>query len=306
MIIHPWILDQDPKVANYADVGKWRSKTVKLSLSTRIAESSSRKDLAEVPIEVLAPLASAAGFSGLSMRASVISVDAPPERAAGVRAVLDRHDLATSMVMGDIPLAANSRDATRALRDITPYLDLAERLGSKLVRVMMHGSDDIPHAQRAADEALDRGITLAHQTHWGTLCETVHGTLETARGVGRENFGITFEPANLMACGEDYGADAIARLAPHLVNVYFQNVQLDSAGTHIFKTWARGPVPLRYLPLANSGGLDASSMLVALRQVGYQGWFTVHQPLRDGQRVDEAIAEAASVFRPLIANAGSI
>jgi sugar phosphate isomerase/epimerase len=279
---------------------------VKLSLSTRIAESSSRKDLAEVPIEVLAPLAGAAGFAGLSMRASVVSIETAPERVADVRRILDREQLAASMIMGDIPLATNAADAPQALRRITPYLDLAERLGGGLARVMMHGANDIPHAQRAADEAAERGITLAHQTHWGTLCETVEGALDTVRRVGRDNFGITFEPANLLASGEDHGSDAIARLAPHLVNAYFQNVRLDPDGPHVFKTWARGQVRLRYVPLADPDGLSAKAMVGALERAGYQGWITVHQPLLEGQRVEEAVAEAAELFVPLVANVRSI
>ncbi|MBL6599562.1 MAG: sugar phosphate isomerase/epimerase [Alphaproteobacteria bacterium] len=275
---------------------------MKLSLSTRIAESSSRKDVAEMPIEALAPLARVAGFEGLSMRASVVSVGSPQNRVDAVRAALERENLAVSMVMGDIPLATNSPEAPLALRNITPYLDLAANLGGRLVRVMMHGDDDIGHAQRAADEANERGMTLAHQTHWGTLCETVEGTLETARRVGRQNFGITFEPANLLACGEAHDSEAITRLAPHLVNVYFQNVRLDPDGPHVFKTRARGPVPLSYVPLDDPGGLSARDMVSALAKVGYNGWVSVHQPLRDGQTVEDAIAEAAAVFHPLVAN----
>jgi sugar phosphate isomerase/epimerase len=274
---------------------------LKLSLSTRIAESSSRKDLAEVPIEALAPLAHAAGFSGLSMRASVVSVDTPRERVTEVRAILDRYSLSASMVMGNIPLAANTPDAPMALRRFTPYLDLAERLGGRLVRVMMHTTDDIPYAQRAADEALERGITLAHQTHWGTLCETVEGALNTARQVARPNFGITFEPANLMACGEDHGSEAISRLIPHLVNVYFQNIRLDPGGSHVFKTWAKGPIALSYVPLIDPDGLSAQSLIRTLHLAGYEGWVTVHQPLRDQQSVNDAVAEAAELFVPLVA-----
>ena len=279
---------------------------MKLSLATRIAESSSRKDVAEVPIEVLAPLARAAGFSGMSMRASVVSVDSPLKRVGEVRAVLDREGLAVSMLMGDIPLAANSADAPLALRRITPYLDLAERLGGTLVRVMMHDEEDIPHAQRAADEAAERGMILAHQTHWGTLCETVEGALETVRRVGRGNFGITFEPANLLACGEPYGADAIQRLAPHLVNVYFQNVCLDPNGSHVFKSRSRGPVALRYVALNDPKGLSAAEMIEALRRAGYDGWVSVHQPLREGQSVEDAVSEAAAVFTPLVAKPQAI
>jgi hypothetical protein len=41
------------------------------------------------------------------------------------------------MVTGDIGLAVNNDKAQMALRNIMPYLDLAEAMGSRLVRVMM-------------------------------------------------------------------------------------------------------------------------------------------------------------------------
>lgn len=273
---------------------------MKLSLSVRIAESPSRKDLAVVPIEELAPLARAAGFSGLSMRASALSVDSPPERVRAARAQLDRLGLAVSMVMGNVALAANTPDAPDCLRNIAPHLDLAEALGARLVRVMIHGDDDIPHVQRAADQAAERGLTLAQQTHWGTLCETVDESLDIVRRVGRRNFGITYEPANLLACGADYGPDSIARLAPHLVNVYFQNIRLDPAGRYVFKSRRNGPAKLEFVELDDPGGIDVRPLVAALKKAGYDGWFSVHQPLRDGQTLPDAIAEASRVFVPLI------
>ena len=273
---------------------------MKLSLSVRIAESSSRKDKAEMALEELAPLARAAGFGGLSMRASALSVEAPPTRVRQIRDLLDRQGLAVSMVMGNVALAANTPDAPDCLRDIAPHLDLAEGLGATLVRVMLQTPDDIAPAQRAADEAAERGLSLAQQTHWGTLCETVDQALDLVRAIDRPNFGITFEPANLMACGGAYGPNAITRLAPHLANVYFQNVRLDPAGTHRFRTRARGDVPITYVPLDDTSGIDALPLIGALDRAGYEGWFTVHQPLRPGQTVQGAIAEAAGVFGPLI------
>lgn len=273
---------------------------MKLSLSVRIAESSSRKDRAEIPLEELAPLARAAGFDGLSMRPSALSIDAPPARIDQVRALLDRERLAVSMVMGAVALAANTSDAPDCLRQITPHLDLAEGLGATLVRVMLQTPDDIPHARTAADEAARRGMSLAQQTHWGTLCETVDEALDLMANIDRPNFGITFEPANLMACGSDYGPDAIACLASHLSNVYFQNVRLDPAGEHQFPTRRRGPVQLSYVPLNDPSGVDAAPLIAALETAGYDGWFTVHQPLRTGQSVENAITEAARLFRPLV------
>ncbi|MFT5447305.1 MAG: sugar phosphate isomerase/epimerase [Gammaproteobacteria bacterium] len=273
---------------------------MKLALSCRIAESSSRKDVAALPIDELIPLAHAAGFAGLSMRASAVSVDAPMQRMRDVRALLDENGLEVSMVMGNVALAANNAQAPDCLRNITPHLNLAETLGAKLVRVMMQHEDDFAHARRAADEAAERGITLAHQMHWGTLCETVEQTIEVVRKMNHRHFGVTFEPANLLACGEPYGPEAIRRLAPWLVNFYFQNVCLDAQGTHTFTTRVRGPVVLRYVPLNDISGIDVRPLIGALREVGYDGWVSVHQPLLNGQTVHAAVEEAARVFGPLL------
>ena len=151
------------------------------------------------------------------MRASAISVEHTIEEQQAVRSILDTNGLKASMVMGNVPLAANNAEAPDCLRNITPHLDLAERLGAALVRIMLQSEADIPHAQRAADEAAERGITLAQQTHWGTLCETVEESLDVVRRMDRQNFGITFEPANLLACGDNCVPGALRRFAPNIV-----------------------------------------------------------------------------------------
>lgn len=273
---------------------------MRLALSVRIAEAARRKDAIALPFEELARLAAFAGFQALSLRASVVSVDSLPERIAAVREALDRQGLAVSMVTGDVPLAANDGDATRAIHQITPYLDLAQAVGAGLLRVMLHAEADIAPARRAADEAAERGLTLAHQTHWGTLFETVEEALATLAAVGRENFAVTYEPANLLACGGLWDGEAIRRLAPHIANVYFQNLRLDASSPVRFATRRRGPVGVRYLPLGDPAGIDPAPLVQALREIGYQGWFTVHQPLLQGQTVEQAIAEAARVFKPLL------
>lgn len=253
-----------------------------------------------MPLEELALLARAAGFEALSMRASALSVESSPARMREVRRILDREGLAVSMVTGTVALAANSGDAPSSLREIAPHLDLAQRLGADLVRVMLQTSDDIPHAQRAADAAAERGMKLVQQTHWGTLAETAAQALDLVANIDRPNFGITFEPANLLACGGDYGPDAIARLAPHLSNFYFQNVRLNPAGEHCFRTRRRGDVRLDYVPLDDPSGIAPAPLIDALETAGYDGWVTVHQPLRPGQSVQDAVAEAARVMGPLV------
>ena len=273
---------------------------MKLSLSVRIAESPKRKDIAAVPVETVAHQAKAAGFAGLSMRASVVSIETAAERRVEIRELLDRLGLYVSMVTGDLSLAINNEDAVGALRDIAPYLDLTEALGSDLVRVMMHEESDIAYAQHAADMAAERGQRLSHQMHWGSMFETVAGALDILARIGRPNFGVTYEPANLLACGEDYGSAAIARLAPHVFNAYFQNIRLDAASPVTFPTRCRGAVGVQFISLDDSLGIDPQPLIEALRVEGYDGWISIHQPLLEGDTVDDVIAAAARQFLPLI------
>lgn len=273
---------------------------MQLSLSVRIAESPKRKDVAAVPVETVARLAKNAGFAGLSMRASVLSVQSPTERVAQVRALLDGLGLQVSMVTGDLPLAINNADATGALRNIAPYLDLAAALDCDLIRVMLHQEPDIADARRAADIAAERGIRLSHQMHWGSLFETVEGALDVLERIGRPNFGVTYEPANMLACGADYGADAIARLVPYIFNVYFQNIRLDPDSPVTFATRCRGAVPVRFIALDDPAGIDPRPLIEALKMQGYDGWVSIHQPLLEGDTVETSIEGAAAQFRPLI------
>ena len=265
---------------------------MKPALSVRIAEQPRRKDRIAVSFERLAALAAEAGFEGLSLRASVVAVDSDASQRAQVREVLERHRLAASMVTGDLALAANSAAAPQCLADIEPYLDLAEALGCDLLRVMVHGADDLKRLSLAADAAAARGMRLAQQCHWGSMAETVDDALALVDAVARSNVGITFEPANLMACGSDYQGDAVRRLGPHLANVYFQNLRLASESPVRFASRARGDVGVEFLPLADGRGIDIGPVVEALRDVGYRGWFTVHQPCLADQSVEEAVASA--------------
>ena len=273
---------------------------MKMSLSVRVAESPKRKDIAAIPVDELAPQAKNAGFQGLSIRASVVSIDSPPERIAFVKNLLDSLGLNVSMVTGNLALAVNNAAATDAIRNITPHLDLAEQLGARLVRVMLHEPSDIASARQAADEAAERGLTLCQQMHWGSLFETVNGALDVLADIDRKNFGVTYEPANLLACGDNIDPESIRRMAPHLCNVYFQNICLDATSSATFNTRCNGPVGIRFLPIDDPGGIDLPPLVRTLKEIGYEGWFTIHQPLLEGQGVDAVIRQSAAFIAPLL------
>lgn len=274
------------------------TRYVRRSLSVRVAESLEDKQRLAVPFSDILRLASHCGFEAISMRASVVSVDSPSDVVAEVARQVRLAGLAVSMVTGSLALALNDAHAPDALRHIKPHLDLADALDCRRVRVMMQTVDDISYAQRAADEARERGILLCHQTHARTLFETVEECLSIVSAVGRPNLGITFEPAQLHICGDDYGPSAILRLAPHLFNVYLQNWSVDPDGSQTFLT-NRGPVRGDVLPLdaRNARGVDLDTVFKGLRAADYAGWVTVHATRLPGLAVDDSIRRYGSLLR---------
>lgn len=272
---------------------------MKLSLSVRVAESFSDKTRATMALEGLADLAVEQGYAALCMRASQVGIHTPAHEVRAAAQQVRSRGLAVSMVTGDFPIPQNSDESPAALRNITPYLDLAAALDADLLRISMKSALDIPHAQRAADEAAERGMRLAHQCHTRSLFEQVDTALEVVRRVGRRNFGIIYEPANLETCREQYGATAIRRLAPHMFNVYLQNQRGAADGPETADTWARGPFTFHHVAMWDSRGLDFPAILEALEEISYTGYVTIHQAFAGLRGASEAAARSAAYLRTL-------
>ena len=179
---------------------------MKLSLSVRVAEKFDNKREASLTIEQLTQLAKDDGYAALCMRASQAGTHTDPEVVKGISKRIHDAGLAVSMVTGDFFVPQNDENGPDGLRNITPYLDLAEAFGADLIRVCMKKEGDIEWAGKAADEAKERGIRLAHQAHNASLFETVEGSVDVLKRVGRENFGnhlraceLVHRPARTMA-----------------------------------------------------------------------------------------------------------
>ena len=227
---------------------------MKLSLSARVAESFSNKEETSLNLAELIELARNHGYQALCMRASQAGIHSPPEKVSRMSRRIAEAGLKVSMVTGDFAVPRNDELGPAGLRNIAPFLDLAESFGADLIRVCMKKDEDIPWAQKASDQAAERGIRLAHQSHCASLFETVEGSLQVLEKVDRPNFGIIYEPANWMIAGEDYGRETIKRLGPRLFNVYVQNHRLNPRGEGVVRTWNRGPVRLDHIGLWESGG----------------------------------------------------
>ena len=158
-----------------------------------------------------------------------------------------------------VPLI-DGEDGPNSLREIRPSLEVAEAFGCDLIRVCLKEPADIAFARQAADLAAQRGIRLAHQCHTTSLFEEVDQILDVLADINRDNFGIIYEPANLLLNGQDYGMKTIQRLAPHIMNVYVQNHRLDPEGPEVLDTFCRGPVSFHHLYLWETGGVDFAPM----------------------------------------------
>ena len=130
---------------------------MQLSLSVRIAEEFHSKEEASMPIGDLARLAKRCGYGALCMRASQVGVQSPPKAVEEAVDCLAKTGLAVSMVTGDFDTVYNNEKGPSALTNITPYLDLAKRLGAPRIRVALKHESDIANARRAADEAAEHG-----------------------------------------------------------------------------------------------------------------------------------------------------
>jgi sugar phosphate isomerase/epimerase len=283
-----------------AGLASGAASKMKLSLSVRIAEAPGSKEKTLMGFEDFVQLAKTNGYPAICMRASQAGIQTPKDRLRQMRRAVDAAGLQVSMVTGDFPVPANDDNAPRCLRNIAPYLDLAESFGADMIRVGMKKEEDIIWAQRASDEARGRNIRLAHQSHVATLFETVDGSIETLRKINRPNFGLIYEPANWMICLQDYGPATIKRVQPWLMNVYLQNHLLTPQGKASVDTWARGRVPLDHIGLWEKGGVDFDRVFEGLHAIGYSGYVTVHQAFAEIMTPQEAAVKSYQFLKRFV------
>jgi sugar phosphate isomerase/epimerase len=264
---------------------------MQLSLSVRIAEAET-KDRMTIGFEPFARLAKEKGYSAVCIRASAGGVQSSREELLAMRRVLDELGLRVSMVTTDFDVPRNNDHGPDNLRNIEPHLDVAECLGASLIRVCMKREEDIGAAARASDQARERSIRLAHQCHTNSLFETVDQIVDVLTRVGRENFGLIYEPANLMLCGQAYGEETLRRFAPWLMNVYVQNHRIAPDGPVRLPTRVRGEVRYHDIPLWEPGGVDFGAVFGGLKTIGYEAYVTVHQQFAKLMGPEEAASQS--------------
>ena len=249
---------------------------LQLSLSVRIVEAACKTKL-HVPFSELVSIAAETGYDAVCMRASAGGVQTSLDELRRMRETVEARGLHVSMVTADFNVPLNNDNGPNSLCDIGVSLNVAEALGCDLIRVCLKTDADISHAREAAKQAADRGIRLAHQCHTTSIFEQVEQILTNLEAISQPNFGLIYEPANLMLCGERYGADTLRQLAPHMMNVYIQNHRLDPEGPVSLTTYCRGEVHFHHLPIWEIGGVNTKGVFAGLKEINWIGHFTIHQ-----------------------------
>lgn len=269
---------------------------MKLSLSVRVAEAPCKTKL-NVPFQDLVQLAKELGYSAVCLRASAGGVQTPRDERQRMRREVEDAGLFISMVTADFDVPLNNENGPNSLRDIGPSLDVAEDFGCDLIRICMKTEDDIERVQRACDAAGVRKIRLVHQCHTTSLFEEVEPSLEILGKIDRPNFGLIYEPANLMLCRQPYGEETLRKFLPYLMNVYVQNHAIDPEGPVELETWCLGMRRFRHIPIWEKGGVDFDVVMEGLKAIGYAGTFTVHQAFAELMGPREAAVQSAEYLR---------
>ena len=266
---------------------------MKLSLSTRNVEG--RRTQTEIQAsqsyEEFLKIAQAAGYDAVSVRAAAGGLQTPLIRLYEMAKLTKAAGLKVSMVTPDFPVPLNNDRAPECLRNITPYLNIAEIFDCEQVRIGMKKDDDIVWAQRAADEARERKLRLIHHAEANTLFATFDVAINTLKRVNRRNLGYLHDECQWMVNTKDYRADRIVSnmkaIAPWLWNVYIKN-QLGGPG----------PTNRPEIKLSDSGGVDWDRHFEGLNAIGYSGYVTVHESNMPYASAQEAAVKCYEFLKP--------
>jgi len=287
---------------------------IKLSLSGRISEPVGQvSNLKPLTYDEFLHIAKTTGYDAICLRPLQCSISTPLEEMIEMARKTREAGLKVSMVTCDGDQPPNNDCSPFALLNITPRLTMAEIFGTKFIRCQIKRPEQLGWAQRACDEAKERGLWIVHLSHPGTLFSNVDDAIDSLRKINRSNFGLTYEPVNWMDVPKGYGVDVIKSVAPWIVNVYSQNQKVLGPGMSAPVGPAAGaasqasvescvvaagrggnpparataaPAPAtqggtanaasRNLALWEAGGIDFNVVFQGLHDIGYTGYFTVH------------------------------
>jgi sugar phosphate isomerase/epimerase len=189
---------------------------MRLSLSGRIIELQYRS--CELGVPDFLRLARESGYDAVELRATQLPADTTLAEAERIHRLAGGLGLSISCC---IP-AGVTADAA-GLERLEQFVDLALALDCDCLKVWI---GDATWLRQACDRIAPHGLSLVAQTHTGGPFETIASCLETLALIGRANFGLQYDPANLFEAEQEYGEEGVKQLGPYLRQLSVQSVRL--------------------------------------------------------------------------------
>jgi sugar phosphate isomerase/epimerase len=206
-------------------------------------------------------------------------LDLSSEQLSRLSAGLEQGGFSVPVVGSPIGKIHVTEDFTEHLRRFSHALEVAELLGSKMIRVFSYyippgdtradwRSEVVQRMRIKADQASQHGITLVHENEKGIYGESAASCLDLLLAVGSGSLMACFDPANFVQSGEKPYPDAFEKLSGWLGHIHVKDARaLDGS-----------VVP----PGDGDAGWEA--ILRELHEIGYDGYFTLEPHLESGGR----------------------
>jgi sugar phosphate isomerase/epimerase len=243
---------------------------MQLALSGRIVEQSAHEY--QMPTDEFIRAAAAVGYRGVELRDGQIYLGMPDDELQRVQATLVDTGVRCAFLSPWIKLEDGEH-----LAQFRDYLRFAVTLDAAYIRTEVTEAS-IPFVRRAADLAAAVGRGIICQIHTGSITDSIDAALAVAERIGRDNYGVTYEPGNFILMGLDYGPDAIKKLGKRLLNVSFQDIKpvAETSGEGVMVFDGKG---YRRCLVGDPEGVDVALMFRGLHEADFQGFVTVFEPI---------------------------
>lgn len=215
-------------------------------------------------------LARETGYSGVDLRYSQLGSPPPGEKLAETEKAASESGVSIRLLN-----AAGLRDAA-SLEALMALAGAAQRLRCSTLRV----SGPVELCREAADLVQPLGIRLCTQIHTGGDYETAALARGVLDRVGRTNYGVLVEPANLMMARAPYDRAAMTVLGRAIFGVNLQSIIIVPRGQGSSLTLRDGDtVHYDRVPLGENRQLLLRPFIEALRDASFDGFINVLEPV---------------------------
>ena len=177
------------------------------------------------------------------------------------------------------------------MEEMRRAVDNAASLGSRSIRVCPGEGEDpaiipdlIPFFEASAEYAAERGVYLGMENHAGSIAARPTDIMRLIKAVDSPNFGILYEPANLMACRVDY-KEAHAAFAGHITHVHVKDSR-----------WREGAYERTDI---GEGDVDVTWVVRTLEADGYTGDYALEFEIERTVPVETGFPAWLEYFRSI-------